>query len=248
LHSRGLYQGTIDGIKGPATHAAVIRFQRRHGLVADGIVGTRTRRALGPYARHPLGSRLLARRAYGWDVAALQFRLAWAGFPSGRFDGRFGAHLDRALRAFQTFAGLAPDGVAGPQVLAALRRPPPSAGVALAWPVNAPIGNGFGPRGDRFHAGVDLLAGLATPVGAAAAGEVSFSGWAPGFGRLVVIDHADGVSTYYAHLSRLLVAPGEAVRAGQVIGQVGMSGNADGPHLHFEVHVRGAAIDPVGAV
>jgi murein DD-endopeptidase MepM/ murein hydrolase activator NlpD len=248
LHTRGFYRGTIDGIKGPATHAAVIRFQRRHRLAADGIVGPRTRRALGRYARHTLGTRLLADGDYGWDVAAFQFRLAWAGFPSGRFDGRFGAHLDRALRAFQIFAGLTPDGVAGPQVLTALRRPPPRPGVGLAWPVRAPIGNGFGPRGDRFHAGVDLLAANATPVAAAAAGEVAFSGWAPGFGRLVVVDHTDGVSTYYAHLSKLLVAPGATVQAGEVIGRVGMSGNADGPHLHFEVHVRGAAIDPERAL
>jgi murein DD-endopeptidase MepM/ murein hydrolase activator NlpD len=248
LHARGLYGGSIDGIRGPATDAALTRFQRRHGLVADGVPGPRTRRALGRYGRHLLGSRVLAGGAFGWDVAALQFRLAWAGFPSGRFDGRYGAHVVRAVRRFEVFAGLAVDGVAGPTVLAALRRPRPRAAVALAWPVRAPIGDRFGPRGNAFHAGIDLLAPRATPVRAAAAGRVGYSGWASGYGILVVVDHAGGVSTYTAHHSRAFVSAGDVVRQGEELGAVGATGNATGPHLHFEVRVRDAAIDPLTAL
>src|SRR5215211_2746761 len=73
LQSRGLYAGSIDGLRGPATTKAVRRFQRRAGLSVDGIPGPRTRRALGAYGKHVLGSRPLTRGAVGWDVAALQF-------------------------------------------------------------------------------------------------------------------------------------------------------------------------------
>jgi murein DD-endopeptidase MepM/ murein hydrolase activator NlpD len=248
LRARGLYRDTIDGIRGPKTISALIIFQRRSGLAADGVPGPLTRRALGPYGRHLLGSRLLTRGTSGWDVAALQFRLAWAGFPSGVFDGRFRGHLDRALRAFQRFAGLAPDGIAGPAVLAALRRPPPRSPVELAWPLRAPVGDRFGPRANRFHAGIDLPAPARTPVAAPGSGRVTYSGPASTFGILVVIDHGDGVETFSAHLSRALVRVGQPVRLGQVVGEVGASGEATGPHLHFEVHVRGAAIDPLGAL
>jgi murein DD-endopeptidase MepM/ murein hydrolase activator NlpD len=248
LRARGLYGGTIDGIRGPATTGAVMEFQRRSGLPADGIVGPHTRRALGPYGRHLLGSRLLARGAFGWDVAALQFRLAWAGFASAKFNGRFGSHLDRALRRFQLFAGLATDGVAGPAVLAALRRPPPPCPIPLAYPLRAPIGDGFGPRGTGFHEGVDFEAPLGTLVRAAASGAVGYAGWARGFGNLVIVDHAGGVSTYYAHVAKLLVQVGERVSVGDVIANVGATGHASGPHLHFEVHVRDAAIDPLRAL
>src|SRR5690242_21788355 len=75
LHARGLYPGSIDGVDGPETARAVTRFQRRAGLRPDGIPGAATRRALGRYGRHLLGSRPLARGATGWDVAALQFVL-----------------------------------------------------------------------------------------------------------------------------------------------------------------------------
>ena len=153
LHSRGLYFGAIDGVKGPGTTAAIKRFQRRAGLTPDGIAGAQTRKALGRYGRHILGSRPLTRGASGWDVAALQFLLAWHGFPSATIDGGLGEHTERALRHFQRWAGLEPDGVAGATTYAALRRAPASCPVALAWPVNGPIGDPFGPRGNRFHAG-----------------------------------------------------------------------------------------------
>src|SRR5690242_6450901 len=109
LHSRGLYSGAIDGLKGPATTVAVKRFQRRAGLPPDGIPGTRTRQALGRYGKHVLGSRPLTRGESGWDVAALQFLLAWHGFPSATIDGGLGVHTERALRRFQRWAGLKAD-------------------------------------------------------------------------------------------------------------------------------------------
>src|SRR6059058_4653182 len=101
LRARGLYAGTIDGLAGPATAASVKRFQTRVKLAATGTVDSRTRRALGRYGRHVLGSRPLTRGAAGWDVAALQFMLAWHGFPSATIDGGLGVHTEKALRRFQ---------------------------------------------------------------------------------------------------------------------------------------------------
>jgi murein DD-endopeptidase MepM/ murein hydrolase activator NlpD len=249
LRDRGVYRGTIDGVSGPATTSALMEFQRRAGLPVDGVLGPGTRHALGRYARHARGGRPLARGAFGWDVAALQFRLAWAGFPSARFSGRFGGHLDHALRAFQVFAGLTPDGVADAEVRAALRRPPPRAPFRLDWPLRAPVGDRYGPRGDRFHAGIDVPAPLGTPVRSAAPGRVTYSGWGgSGFGRLVVVDHRDGVTTIYSHLGKLRVRGGESTPAGAIVGEVGATGDATGPHLHFEVRVRGAAVDPLRAL
>ncbi len=249
LESRGLYHGAIDGVKGPATTVAIKRFQQRKGLAPDGVPGPRTRQALGRYGRHVLGSRALARGAVGWDVAALQFLLAWHGFPSATIDGGLGTRTERALLRFQRWAGLNVDGVAGPSTFAALRRAPARCPIALAWPVDAPVGDSFGPRGDRFHAGLDLLAPLGTEVGAAAAGRVTYAGrLAGGWGNLVVVAHVDGVRTMYAHLSSVAVRVGERVSGGTVVGAVGATGDATGPHLHFEVRVRGAAVDPRSAL
>ena len=245
LHARGLYAGSIDGLTGPATTAAVRGFQRRAGLRVDGVAGVRTRLALGRYGLHRLGSRPLVRGAAGWDVAALQFMLAWHGFPSATFDGGLGVHTERAIRRFQRWAGLTPDGVAGASTLAALRRPPARCPLALAWPLAAPIGDGFGPRGTSFHAGIDLTAARGTMVGAAAPGRVVFAGFAAGgWGNLVIVAHASGVKTMYAHLRAFAVRRGQAVGTGAPLGTVGATGRASGPHLHFEVRVRGAAVDP----
>jgi murein DD-endopeptidase MepM/ murein hydrolase activator NlpD len=245
LHARGLYTGTIDGLSGPATARAVKRFQRRAGLAADGIAGPRTRAALGHYGRHLLGSRPLTRGTVGWDVAALQFMLAWHGFPCATFDGGFGLHTDTAVRRFQRWAGLPVDGIAGAATVAALRRPPPRSPIRLTWPVQAPLGDAFGPRGTRFHAGLDLTAPAGMAVEAAAPGRVAFADFAAGgWGNLVIVVHTGGVTTRYAHLADVAVRPGQLVATGTGLGTVGATGNATGPHLHFEVRVRGAAVDP----
>jgi lysozyme family protein len=245
LHSRGLYSGAIDGIKGPGTTAALKRFQRRAGLTPDGIPGSATRKALGRYGRHVFGSRPLTRGASGWDVAALQFLLAWHGFPSAAIDGGLGVHTEVALRHFQRWAGFEPDGVAGAATYAALRRPRAACPIALAWPVEGLVGDPFGPRGNRFHAGIDIVAPTGTFVAAAASGRVTYAGrLAGGWGNLVVVAHSNDVRTMYAHLSSVAVRLGARVAAGDRLGAVGATGDATGPHLHFEVRLRGAAVDP----
>jgi murein DD-endopeptidase MepM/ murein hydrolase activator NlpD len=248
LHLRKLYRGSIDGLAGPATAAAVRKLQRRAGVPVDGVPGPRTRAALGRFGRHTLGGRTLRLGAAGFDVAELQFLLAWHGFPSARLDGRLGAHTTGALRRFQRFAGLAPDGVAGTATVAALRRPAVRPPFRLGWPVHGSFGDGFGPRGTTFHAGLDVLVPAGAPVAAAAAGRVAYAGRRDGWGLLVTLAHRDGVRTMYGHLSRIDVRLGERVAAGGRLGRAGATGNASGPHLHFEVRVRGAAVDPLSAL
>jgi murein DD-endopeptidase MepM/ murein hydrolase activator NlpD len=249
LRAKGLYAGTVDGVAGPATARAVRKLQRRAGLTVDGVAGPRTRAALGRYGRPALGSRTLAGRAVGWDVAQLQFLLAWHGFPSGPLDGRFGPRTEGAVRRFQRWAQLARDGVAGPATVAALRTPPAVSPIPLGWPVQASATDGFGPRGDRFHTGLDFPAPAGTQVVAAGAGRVAYADvLRGGWGLVVCVAHANGVRTMYAHLSRIDVALGERVDAGSQVGLVGSTGQSSGPHLHFEVRLRGAAIDPHSAL
>src|SRR2546421_1769260 len=150
LRHHHVYRGPVDGVIGPGTTSAVVRFQRRHGLTPDGVAGPKTRRAFGRFARHVLGSRPLAPRMAGWDVAELQFALAWHGFPNATIDGGFGAHVERALKKFQRWSHLPVDGVAGPATFRALRAPLPRCPIALAWPLRALIGSPFGPRGTGF--------------------------------------------------------------------------------------------------
>jgi peptidoglycan hydrolase-like protein with peptidoglycan-binding domain len=250
LRGRGLYAGTVDGVLGPRTQTAVRRLQRRAGLPADGIPGPSTRRALGPFGRRaPFGGRPLSVGARGWDVAALQFSLAWHGFPSGTFDGHFGSHTDAALRGFQNWAGIRADGLAGAATIAALRTTAlPRSPIRLSRPLQGPINDRFGPRGARFHAGVDFPTATGTAVGAAGAGQVVFAGsGGSGWGKLVVVAHGRGVRTRYAHMSRIEVRVGQRVATGATLGLAGSTGESTGPHLHFEVVVRGANVDPLTA-
>ena len=246
LRHHHVYQGPVDGIVGQATTAAVMRFQRLHGLTPDGVAGPKTRRAFGRFARHVLGSRSLSPGMAGWDVAELQFALAWHGFPNATIDGGFGGHVERALIKFQRWAHLTPDGVAGPGTFRALRAPLRRCPIALAWPLRALVGSPFGPRGTGFHPGIDLPAPTLTSVGAAAPGRVVFAAYDPsGYGNLVEVAHGGGVVSMYAHLSGFSVRVGQSVATGARVGRIGSSGEATGPHLHFEVRVRGAAVDPV---
>lgn len=250
LRQKGLYAGTVDGVLGGGTVVAVRRLQRRAGLPVDGVPGPQTKNALGRYGkRSPLGNRTLVAGMRGWDVSALQFALAWRGFPSGNLDGHFGASTARALRKFQRWAGLRPDGRAGSAALSALKAPVPTCPIVLASPVAGPYTDLFGPRGNRFHTGLDYPAPSGFPVTASAAGRVTFAGWSyGGWGYLVTIAHTEGTRTLYAHLSRVAVRVGQRVETGQRIGRVGSSGHASGPHLHFEARLRGAAVDPLPAL
>lgn len=199
--------------------------------------------------RRSLGRRVLHRGERGWDVAELQLALAWQGFPSGAIDGRFGAVVATALSRFKQATGLQANGVAGASTIDALRREPPRASLPLVWPLLGLLGDGFGPRGDRFHAGLDLIAPAGTAVLAAAPGRVTCAGPRPGgWGNLVTLAHGHGVRTMYAHLSTVAVKVGQWVAGGTVLGHVGATGDATGPHLHFEVRVGGAAVDPLHAL
>ena len=112
------------------------------------------------------------------------------------------------------------------------------------------ISSGFGLRFhpllgySRFHRGVDYAAAQGTPVRAVSDGMVVEAGWSGGYGQLVRLRHAGAMGSGYAHLSQILVAPGTRVRQGEVIGRVGSTGLATGPHLHFEVYRGGEAVDP----
>ena len=249
LIERGLYHGPVDGAIGPRTKAAVLGLQEVERIAADGVAGPETRAALGPRGGPALGSRAMGFGMTGWDVAALQFMLAWHGFPSGDFDGIFGLRTEAALLRFQRWTGLPPVGRAANQTLAALRRPLPTSPFQLAWPLALPLSDPFGPRGRRFHSGIDIPAPTGTLVAAAEAGRVTYAGWLEGgWGLEVTIAHRGGVRTLYTHLSRTLVALGQRVSAGQWIGRVGSTGHSTGPHLHFEARLRGAAFDPLGAL
>jgi murein DD-endopeptidase MepM/ murein hydrolase activator NlpD len=249
LRGVGLYQQTIDGSAGPGTREAVRRFQAAKGLTADGVAGAATRAALGRRGGPSYGTRTIDRGDSGWDVAALQFRLAWRGFPSGSIDGGYGGHVEAAVRRFQAYAGMAADGTAGPQTLRLLRGAIPRSPIWLKDPLQRPIGDRFGPRGNRFHTGLDYPAPTGALVAAAGRGQVVFAGWdSSGYGNTVVIEHPLGVRSLYAHLSRIGVSRGTAVVAGATVGRVGTTGISTGPHLHFEVRMRGAAIDPLTAL
>ena len=110
--------------------------------------------------------------------------------------------------------------------------------------------SGFGIRSDPFlgrpamHTGLDFRAASGDPVRATANGKVASAGWAGGYGRMVEIDHGNGLSTRYGHLSEINVKVGDVIKIGQVIGEVGSTGRSTGPHLHYETRIDGEAVDP----
>lgn len=132
--------------------------------------------------------------------------------------------------------------------------PAPSAGEPSAqgfqWPLSAPVTSNYGWRVHpihgtrRLHAGIDLGAGSGTSIAAAKGGTVITAGWLGGYGNTVIISHGGGLTTLYAHQSKLAVSVGQSVGRGERIGYVGSTGQSTGPHLHFEVRVNGSPVNP----
>lgn len=116
---------------------------------------------------------------------------------------------------------------------------------AFDWPVQGRISSGFGSRWGSMHYGLDIAVNTGTPVRAAAAGKVTFAGWNGTYGYLVKIDHGNGVETRYAHNSALLVKVGQQVNRGSVIARSGNTGRSTGPHVHFEIRLKGKAYNPL---
>lgn len=122
--------------------------------------------------------------------------------------------------------------------------------VPSIWPVMGHITDGFGERLDpfsgegAFHTGVDVSAEYGAPVHVTADGMVTAAATHTGYGRVVVVDHGFGITTYYAHLSAYAVTAGTHVRRGEVIGYAGISGRSTGPHVHYEVRVNNAPVNP----
>lgn len=138
--------------------------------------------------------------------------------------------------------------------LDARKKPVPSAGALekpeidtsrFIWPLKGQVSSRFGVRGGRLHDGIDISAPRGTEVSAAARGKVVYSGRLSGYGNLIILKHASGFFTAYAHLSKSKVVKGGKVEQGQVIGLVGATGRASGPHCHFEIRQKTEARNPL---
>ena len=125
--------------------------------------------------------------------------------------------------------------------------------VPAGWPVAGRLESSYGVRSDPFsqegayHTGLDITAPIGTRVSVTADGVVMAAGFGAGlagYGRIVIVDHGNGYQTYYGHLSRVMVMPGQQVRQGDAVGEVGMTGRTTGPHLHYEVRVGAAPVNP----
>jgi murein DD-endopeptidase MepM/ murein hydrolase activator NlpD len=118
--------------------------------------------------------------------------------------------------------------------------------VAISTPLQ--VNSGFGYRSGRMHTGIDFQASWGDSVGVSMRGTVTFAGVKHGYGNVIVVDHGDGISTYYAHLSAIYVGVGQTVAASQVIGAIGSTGRSTGPHLHYEVRVYGHPVNPTSII
>ena len=249
LRERGLYAGQLDGIRGPATVAALIKLQHRAGIAATGRLDRRTRLALGRLGRHLPGTRTVTVGSAGWDVSWLEFMLARHGFDPGRIDGRFDRRTKLAAAGFDRLAGIADRCHAHPSLFNALRRTPTQRSpLRLVWPVQGTVTQPFGIRGARLHAGVELAGGFGTAVASASEGRVVFAGRKGSLGLVLALKHPHGVVTVYGHLGRIDVRLGDRVLRGALIGVLGKTGRTADPALYFEVRVRGAAVDPLRAM
>lgn len=119
-------------------------------------------------------------------------------------------------------------------------------GRRLSWPSAGVVTSNYGRRWFRMHNGMDVAGPVGTTIKAVKEGRVVYSGWMGGYGYAIDIQHPNGLRTRYAHCSALKVSVGQSVARGQVIAAMGSTGHSTGPHLHFEVHQNGRAVDPRG--
>ena len=186
-------------------------------LVRDELVSSRdTLAAARRLKRSALANSRETREEYLEEVAALEAE---------------SAELAAAIRSAQASVGSTGSGAVS--------------AAGFIWPVNGTVVSGYGWRWGRMHEGIDISASTGTPIWAAAAGNVIYAGWLGGYGNLVVVDHGNGLATAYAHASSILVSVGQPVGQGETVSLVGSTGNSSGSHLHFEVRVNGAAVDPL---
>jgi murein DD-endopeptidase MepM/ murein hydrolase activator NlpD len=207
--------------------------------------------------------------ATGSSVKALQRALRTRGIRVP-VDGAYGARTRAGVRILQRKLRVKPTGIADAAVLSRLGVkvrsiasgttstagaftgypvPEPNditpSATGFVWPANGMVSSLFGPRWGRMHEGIDIAAPTGRPVRAAKGGTVITAAAAGAYGNLVVIDHGNGETTRYGHLSAFDVAQGAIVAQAQVIGRVGSTGRSTGPHLHFEVRFTGVATDPL---
>jgi len=123
---------------------------------------------------------------------------------------------------------------------------PATSGSGFIWPVRGTVVSPFGQRWGRLHSGLDIAAPAGTPIVASSSGQVVYAGSMSGYGLIVVIQHAGGIATAYAHNSSIAVSVGQTVAQGQTIAAVGCTGRCFGDHVHFEVRVGGSPVDPMG--
>ncbi|MCL5046097.1 MAG: peptidoglycan DD-metalloendopeptidase family protein [Actinobacteria bacterium] len=112
------------------------------------------------------------------------------------------------------------------------------------WPTRGPVTSWFGPRWGRMHTGIDIAGPVGQDIVAARSGTVTSVGWIGNYGQTVIIDHGGGISTWYAHTSRILVKEGQWVEQGDLIARLGSTGWTTGPNLHFEVRINRRPVDP----
>lgn len=187
-------------------------------------------------------------------MGVLAFGLLCAAAPASAAEEEDGPYSDISSAEAATATATADAGFAS--IFTSWKRLDGIASAAVYIPSGRPVDklsltSNFGVRSDpfngsaRMHKGIDIPGPVGTPIYATADGVVARAGWASGYGNLVEISHGNGMQTRYGHMSKLIVEPNTRVRRGQIIGLMGSTGRSTGSHLHYEVRVDGAAINPL---